>query len=368
MSNLFSKIKIGGLTLNNRIVIPPMCQYSAAYGQATDWHLVHYGNLAVSGAELLIVEATAVCPEGRISYGDLGLWDDNTANALAKVVNYIRLHSDVKLALQLSHAGRKASNDLGWKPNEFMKPDTAEGWQTFAPSAESLSTGGTIPKALSNTEIKTIIAQFAAAAKRAAEIGFDMVELHGAHGYLIHQFLSPITNKRTDEYGGSLENRMRFALELFDAVKAAVPEDFPVCIRISATEWIEGGWDLEQSTMLAKELDKRGCGYIHVSTGGLDGGLQKMSALHSGYQLPFAKAIKKEVEMPVIGVGLITEPQDAENAIAEGKADMIAIGREMLYNPRWGWHAAAALGAKVACPSQYLRCEPHEHKGLFNNE
>ena len=367
-NKLFSEVKIGNLKLDNRIVIPPMCQYSAANGQATEWHMMHYGNLALSGAGLLIMEATGIVSEGRISYGDLGLWDEKTAFSLAKVVNFIRLHSTIPLAIQISHAGRKASGDLGWKPDHFLPPNDANGWQTVAPSAESLSTGGTEPRALSKNEIKDIVTQFADAAKRAVTIGFDAVELHGAHGYLIHQFLSPITNKRTDEYGGSLENRMRFALEVFDAVKAVVPVDFPVCIRISATDWIDGGWDLPQSIELAKQLDRKECGYIHVSTGGLDGGLQKLPPLHPGYQLPFAEVIRKEVQMPVIGVGLITKPMEAEEALNAGKADLVAVGRGMFYDPRWGWHAAAELGAKVRGVKQYLRCEPHEVKGLFNNK
>lgn len=366
MSKLFSQINIGQLTLDNRIVVPPMCQYSAVNGQATEWHLMHYGNLALSGAGLLIVEATGVVPEGRISYGDLGLWDDKTAFALKKVVDFIRLHSQMPLAIQLSHAGRKASTDLGWKLNQYIAPDNPNGWQTYAPSAEPLKAGGTIPRELSKNEIKAIIHQFAEAARRAVEIGFDAIELHGAHGYLIHQFLSPITNKREDEYGGSLENRIRFVLEVFDAVTLATPKGFPVCIRISATDWIENGWDLAQSIELARKLDERGCGYIHVSTGGLDGELQKLSALYPGYQLPFAEAIKKEVKMPVIGVGLITQPQQAENAIKESKADLIAVGRGMLYDTRWGWHAAVELGAKVVGVKQYIRCKPHEVKDLFN--
>ena len=366
MSKLFSEITIGQLKLENRIVVPPMCQYSAVNGQASEWHLMHYGNLALSGAGLLIFEATGVVPEGRISFADLGLWDDKTAFALKKVVDFIHLHSPIHLGIQLSHAGRKASTDLGWKPDRYIAPDAPNGWQTFAPSAEPLTAGGTIPKELSRNEIKAIVRQFAQAAKRAVDIGFNLVELHAAHGYLMHQFLSPITNKRKDEYGGSLENRMRFVLEIFDAVKSATPKDFPVCIRISATDWIEGGWDLDQSIELAKQLEERGCGYIHVSTGGVDGGLQKMPAIHSGYQLSFAEAIKKEVTMPVIGVGLITKPQEAEDVINEGKADLIALGRGMLYDPRWGWHAAAELGAKVAGVKQYARCKPHEVKELFN--
>lgn len=364
-SKLFSEINIGSLRLENRIVIPPMCQYSAANGQATDWHLMHYGNLALSGAGLLIVEATAVCPEGRISYADLGLWDKNTASALEKTVNFIRMHSQMPLAVQLGHAGRKASTDLGWRPGGSLPPDSANGWQTVAPSPIPLGAGGTIPAELSKTEIKEIVSQFVRAAGYAVSIGFDAIELHAAHGYLIHQFLSPVTNKRTDEYGGSLENRMRFALEIFEAVQSGLPAGFPVGTRISATDWIDGGWDPEQSVIFAKELDKRGCAYIHVSAGGLDGNLQKMPEPGPGYQLPFAEAIKKEVMMPVIGVGLITEPEQAEKALEEGKADLIAIGRNMLYNPRWGWHAAAALGEQVTAPSQYQRSQPHKYKNLF---
>ena len=368
MSRLFSETTVGVIRLKNRIVIPPMCQYSATNGQATEWHLMHYGSLALSGAGFLIVEATSVVPEGRISYGDLGIWDDKTAFALGKVVNFIRLHSQIPLAIQLIHAGRKASTDLPWKSNDFVPVGNPNGWQTYAPSAEPLSTGGTVPEELTINEIKDIIIQFAEAAKRAVSIGFNAIELHGAHGYLMHQFLSPVTNKRTDEYGGNFENRIRFTLDVFDAVKASVPKDFPVCIRISATDWIDGGWDLQQSIELARRLEIGGCGYIHVSTGGLDGGLQKLPPLQSGYQLPFAEAIKKEVRMPVIGVGLITEPEEAEKAIETGKADMIAIGRGMLYDPRWGWHAAAALGAKATGAKQYLRCEPHKVKGLFKDE
>ncbi|WP_294081650.1 NADH:flavin oxidoreductase/NADH oxidase [Proteiniphilum sp. UBA5384] len=364
MNNLFSPIKIGNIELNNRIVIPPMCQYSAGEGQANEWHLVHYGNLAMSGAALLIIEATGISPQGRISYGDLGLWDKNTAHALSKVINFIRLHSDIKIGIQLSHAGRKASTDLGWKPHKYFQPNEPHGWQIYAPSSIPFGANGMTPKALTKGEIHTIIAQYAEAAKLAHSIGIDMVEIHGAHGYLIHQFLSPITNKRIDEYGGSHENRMRFGLEIFDAVKAAVPKDFPVGLRLSATDWIEGGWDIEQSIEFADELDKRGCGYIHVSTGGLDES-QQIPALQPGYQLPFGEAIKKAVKMPVIGVGLITDPSTAEQAIKEKKVDLIAIGRAMLYDPRWGWHAAASLGTQITLPPQYERSAPQNKKSLF---
>lgn len=364
MSVLFSKIKIGTLELENRVVVPPMCQYSANFGLASDWHKMHYGSMAVAHPGLIIVEATAVELEGRISYGDLGIWDEERARGLGDLVSYLRLHSKTPLALQLAHAGRKGSYVRGWEPYKHIAPDDAKGWQTVAPSALPLSAGGTVPRALSLEETKEMAGKFAKAAKKAKGVGFDAVEIHAAHGYLLHQYLSPITNKREDEYGGSLENRMRLVLEVFEKIKAQVG-DFPVGIRISAMDWIDGGWDLEDSIILSKEMEKRGCAYIHVSGGGLDGGLQKLPQLGSGYQLPYAEAIKKEVKIPVIGVGLITEAKEAEKAIKEGRADLIAIGRAMLFDPRWTWRAAAELGAKVKVAPPYHRAEPYELRGLF---
>ena len=364
-SKLFSEIKIGDLNLQNRIVVPPMCQYSASGGLANEWHLSHYGNLAFSGAGLLIFEATAVTPEGRISHADLGLWDNETAMALRRVVDFIRQHSQISLALQISHAGRKASTNLPWKGGGYVAPDQPQGWQTYAPSAIAQSIGGTLPKELSLLEIEKIIGDFAHTAKRAAEIGFDAIEIHAAHGYLLHQFLSPITNHRSDNYGGSFDNRIRLVTQVLEAIKTAVSSEIAVGIRISATDWIEGGWDLPHSIALSQELEKRGTAYIHVSTGGLDSNLQQLPPLGAGYQLPFAKAIREEINVPVIGVGLITNPHDAENAIAEGEADLIAIGRGILFDPRWGWHAAAALGDKAKAPAQYMRCAPHGFKNLF---
>lgn len=366
MSKLFSTLNIGqNLELANRIVIPPMCQYSAANGQATDWHLMHYGNLALSGAGMLIFEATAVSPEGRISYADLGLWDKNTASALKRIVDFIRLHSQIPLILQIGHAGRKGSTIFPWEGFGYYPVDSANGWQTVSASAIPQKEGGTVPKALASCEIETIVQQFARTAKLAEDIGFDGVEIHAAHGYLIHQFLSPITNKRIDEYGGRLTNRMKFGLAIYDAIKSAVSANFIVGTRISATDWIEGGWNLKDSIVFSKALDLRGCSYIHVSAGGLDGVLQKLPDLVPGYQLPYAEAIKREVKMPVIGVGLITKPEEAVKALSEEKADLIAIGRNMIYNPRWGWHAAAALGEQIIVPSQYKRCQPHQYKNLF---
>lgn len=366
MSKLFSSLKLGNnIELSNRIVIPPMCQYSAANGQATDWHLMHYGNLALSGAGMLIFEATAVTPEGRISYADLGLWDKNTAHALKRVVDFIRLHSQIPLILQIGHAGRKGSTIFPWEGFGYYPIDSANGWQIVSASAIPQKEGGTVPKALASCEIETIVQQFATTAKLAEAIGFDGVEIHAAHGYLIHQFLSPITNKRIDEYGGSLTNRMKFGLDVYDAIKKVVSPNFVVGTRISATDWIEGGWGLKDSIEFSKELDAHDCSYIHVSAGGLDGALQKLPDLVSGYQLPYAEAIKREVKMPVIGVGLITKPEEAVKALSEEKADLIAIGRNMIYNPRWGWHAAAALGEQITVPSQYKRCQPHQYKNLF---
>jgi 2,4-dienoyl-CoA reductase-like NADH-dependent reductase (Old Yellow Enzyme family) len=364
-SKLFSEIKVGNLNLQNRIVIPPMCQYSASEGLANEWHLFHYGNLAFSGAGLLIFEATAVEPEGRITHADLGLWDEKTAAALRRVVDFIRLHCQTPLALQISHAGRKASTHIPWQGGKHIPFDQPMGWQTFSPSETAQSTGDSPPKELSTDEIEAIIENFARTAKLAVEIGFDAIEIHAAHGYLIHQFLSPITNNRSDNYGGSFENRIRFVIRILEAIKEAVTAKFTIGIRISATDWIKGGWDLPQSIALSNELKKRGISYIHVSSGGLDNGLQQLPPLAAGYQLPFAEAIRKEVEVPIIGVGLISEPKDAEKAIADEKADLIAIGRAALFDPRWAWHAAAILEGKVEVPPQYLRSVPHQFKGIF---
>lgn len=364
MSQLFSPITIGSLQLDNRIVIAPMCMFSANDGVASDWHLMHLGNLALSGAGLLIIESTAVAPEGRITYADLGLWNTETENALAKILRFIKQHSPIHMGIQLSHAGRKASSGTGPK-DPFFPPESPQGWQTLAPSAIPLEEGFPTPTELSKTEIQRIVNDFANAAKSAANAGIDLIELHGAHGFLIHQFLSPLSNHRTDEYGGSLENRMRFALEVFDAVKVAVPENVAVGIRVSGSDWVAGGWDVPQNIALAKVLQNKGCAYIHVSGGGLDPANQQLPPLEAGYQLPMAAAIKKEIDIPVIGVGLITTPQQAETALQEGKSDLIALGRAMLYNPRWGWHAAAALGEHSVSPVQYASCAPHEVKNLF---
>jgi 2,4-dienoyl-CoA reductase-like NADH-dependent reductase (Old Yellow Enzyme family) len=364
-SMLFSPVTLGPLQVPNRIAIAPMCQYSAVDGLATDWHMIHLGGLALSGAGLLIIEATAVTPEGRISPDDLGLWSDAHADALQPIIAAMRRHSPIKVAVQLAHAGRKASSEVPWEGGANIPPGQPRGWQTVAPSAVPHAEGETVPLALDGEGLARIRAGFVAAARRAHALGLDGIELHGAHGYLLHQFLSPLSNRRQDDYGGSLENRMRFPLEVFDAVRAAVPAAMAVGMRISATDWVEGGWEIEQSVGFARALQARGCDFIHVSSGGLSP-LQKIP-LGPGYQVAFAQRIKEETAMPTIGVGLITEPQQAEDILQQGQADLVGLARAMLYDPRWPWHAAAALGEQVFAPPQYWRSQPREFKELFGS-
>jgi 2,4-dienoyl-CoA reductase-like NADH-dependent reductase (Old Yellow Enzyme family) len=363
MSQLFSPFGLGELMLSNRIVIAPMCQYSAHEGSASDWHLIHLGQFALSGAGLLILEATAVAANGRISADDLGLYSDANEAALARVLRPIREYSPIRLAVQLAHAGRKASVQLPWQGGKQVAPTESRGWQTVAPSAVAQDPGENAPLALDRAALGEVRASFVAAARRAARLGFDGIELHAAHGYLLHQFLSPISNRREDSYGGSLENRMRFPLEVFEAVRAAVPAAIPVWVRISASDWLPNAWDLEQSVLFAHALKQRGCAAIHVSSGGISP--QQAIVLGPNYQVPFARRIKAETGITTIAVGLITEPHQAEAILIEGEADAIALARAMLYDPRWPWHAAAALGAQVWAPNQYLRCQPRELKHLF---
>lgn len=362
MSQLFSPVAIGNLVLDNRIVIAPMCQYSAEQGQATDWHLIHLGQLALSGAGLLIIEATAVSPEGRISPRDLGLWSDETEAALARVLRSIRQYSPMPLAIQLAHAGRKASTSVPWLGGDSLSPAQG-GWQTVAPSALPFAAADPHPLALDEAGLKSIRNAFVSAAQRAHRLGLDAIEVHAAHGYLLHQFLSPLSNTRADQYGGTLENRMRFPLEVFAAIRDEIPQGKPVGIRISATDWVDGGWDIEQSVAFARELQRSGCSFINVSSGGLSP-LQQIP-LAPGYQVAFAARIKRETGMPTIAVGLITEPEHAESIVASEQAGMVALARGMLYDPRWPWHAAAKLGAQVNAPKQYLRAQPRELKSLF---
>jgi 2,4-dienoyl-CoA reductase-like NADH-dependent reductase (Old Yellow Enzyme family) len=361
-STLFTPAKVGGLDLANRIIIAPMCQYSAEDGAMTDWHAQHLGQLAQSGAGLLTIEASAVLPEGRISYADVGLWDDRTEAAMGRVLESIRRWSDMPIAIQLAHAGRKASTDLPWKGGKQIAPDAEHGWQVVSAS-EAPFTEGTAPSVpLDKDGMERVRDAFAEAARRAARLGIDAIQLHGAHGYLIHQFLSPLSNTREDAYGGSLENRMRFPLEIYDAVRAAVP-DMPITMRVSGTDWVEGGWDIEQTVAFAKALEARGCAGIHVSSGGLDA--RQAIPISPGYQVPLARAVKQAVSVPVATVGLITDYDHAEAIVATGDADFVALARTVLYDPRWPWHAAAHLGAKVQAAPQYLRCQPSRYRDLF---
>ncbi|WP_158814258.1 NADH:flavin oxidoreductase/NADH oxidase [Methylocapsa sp. S129] len=362
MSALFSPFTLRSLTLPNRIVVSPMCQYSAEEGRATAWHMIHLGGLALSGAAMLCIEATAVEPDGRITPSDLGLWDDSTEAALKPVLAAIRKHSKIAVAMQIAHAGRKASSHLPWEGGQLI-PLSEGGWAPHGPSATPYKEGEPAPLALDAAGLKRVRDAFAATAKRAARLGIDAIEVHAAHGYLLHEFLSPISNQRSDEYGGSLENRMRFPLEVFDAVRAAFPADKPLGIRVSSKDWVEGGWDVEHTIAFAKALKSRGVDWIDASSAGVSP-LQRI-ALGPGYQTPFAQAIKEGAGVNTIAVGLITEVQQAEDIVASGKADLVALARGMLYDPHWPWRAAAALGATVEAPPQYWRAPPHEQKDLF---
>lgn len=363
MSHLFQPLSIGNLPLDNRIIIAPMCQYSAVDGTPGDWHLIHLGQLALSGAGLLILEATAVSAEGRITPGDLGLYSDANEAALARILGTLREVSPIKLGMQLAHAGRKASSRAPWAGGAQIRAGEPEGWRAVAPSPLPITPAEEPPAALDRAGLKRVRGEFAAAARRAARLGLDGLEVHAAHGYLLHEFLSPLANQRDDEYGGSLENRMRFPLEVFDAVREAFPAERPVWVRLSATDWVSGGWDIEGTLVLSRELQARGCAAIHVSSGGVSP--QQAIKLGPGYQVPFAQRVKAEVGITTIAVGLITEPEQAEAIIAHGEADAIGIARAILYNPHWPWHAAARLGAQVEAPRQYWRSQPREAKNLY---
>ncbi len=367
MSLLFQAMQLKQLRLNNRIFIAPMCQYSAnAQGEVSYWHEQQWGNYAASGAGLCIVEATAVQAEGRISAADLGLWNQQQAEKMAVLLKKIKEISPMPFALQLAHAGRKASSALPWQqPQGQLAPTHEQGWQSVSASPIAYQAGQYAPVALQHAQIQQVIADFAAAAHRAVQAGFDAIELHAAHGYLLHQFLSPLSNQREDAYGGSLANRMRLTLEVFTAIREVVPQNYPVGIRISATDWMDdvGGWNLASSIELSKALAAEGVAYIHVSSGGLHP--EQQIRIEPSYQVEFAEAIKRVVDVPVVAVGLITEAMQAEGILHYAQADAVAIGRSMLYDPRWPWHAAAELGETIEIAPQYLRCQPHGFRELF---
>lgn len=366
MSLLFSPFDLpaprGALTLPNRIVVAPMCQYAADYGAATDWHLMHWGNLLNSGAAMFTIEATAVLPEGRITPACLGLWDDHTEQALADCLKRARaLAPPTAVCIQLSHAGRKASSAVPWHGGQLLPPAQG-GWQNYGPSAVPQLASEPAPVAMNQLDLDRVRDAFVSAAQRADACGVDAIELHAAHGYLLHQFVSPIANQRTDAYGGSFENRVLFPMEVFAAVRAAYSG--VLGMRISATDWIEGGWDAQQSTAFAQMLAAAGCDFIHVSSGGISPA-QKIP-LGPLYQVPLAQAVRQGSGLPTIAVGMITEPQQAEAVLQAGDADLIGLARAFLYDPRWAWHAGAALGAQLQANERYWRCLPREAAKLFS--
>ena len=354
MTHLFEPLKLRDIVLANRIGIPPMCQYSASDGLAANWHFVHYGSRAVGGAALMILEATAVAPEGRISTGDLGLWEERQIEPLARIAQFAQEQGCVA-ALQLAHAGRKGSAARGWQAQRSLDA-SAGGWTTVAPSAVSFGEGYAVPHELDAAGIGQVIAQFAAATERASAAGFKMVEIHAAHGYLLHQFLSPLSNLRTDAYGGSFGNRTRLAREVVAAVRAKWPERLPLLVRLSATDWVEGGWNVDETIELCRTLRGLGVDLVDVSSAGLVP-TAKIPA-GPGFQTEFAARVRREAGIATATVGLITSPAQADHIVRTGQADMVLLGREILRNPYWPVNAAHALGLAASWPSQYLRAAP----------
>lgn len=354
MAHLFEPLKLRDITLANRIGIPPMCQYSARDGMAADWHFVHYGSRAVGGAALMIIEATAVTAEGRISQGDLGIWDDKHVEPLARIADFSKVQGCVP-AIQLAHAGRKASVGLGWQAQNTLS-EREGGWRIVAPSPVTFGDNYAVPDELDEAGIGEVIARFSSGARRAFDAGFDAVEIHAAHGYLLHQFLSPLSNRRTDAYGGSFENRTRLVREVVTAVRAEWPERLPLLIRLSATDWVEGGWSAEETVELCRVLKGFGVDLVDVSSAGLVP-TAKIPA-GPGFQTEFAAKIRREAGINTAAVGLITSPAQADHIIRSGQADMVLVGREVLRNPYWPMSAAQALGHATAWPLQYLRAAP----------
>lgn len=354
MAHLFSPLKIKNIELKNRIVVSPMCEYSSQDGFANDWHLVHLGGMAVGGAALIITEAIAVSPEGRISPADLGIYKDEHIEKLKQITDFMHAHG-AYAGTQLAHAGRKASHQQPWLGGKQIPSTEPTGWKTFAPSAIAFTESEEAPIELDKAGIEKIKADFKAAAARAVKAGFDVIELHGAHGYLLHEFLSPASNKRTDEYGGPFENRIRFLLEVIDSVHETWPQENPLFVRLSTTEWTEGAWIADDSVALAKILKEKGVDVIDCSTGGNIAGVK--IPLKPGYQVEFAEKIKKESGILTGAVGLITKSHQADEIIQEGEADLIFMAREMLRDPHFALRAAHELGHDVKWPLQYERAK-----------
>jgi len=354
MSQLFSPFTLRDMTVTNRIVVSPMCQYVSDDGSANDWHLMHLGQFAMGAAGLVFIEATHVSPEGRITPKCLGLWSDDNERTLKRVIDFCKAYGVAKMGIQLAHAGRKASARpplIGAGP---LAPAEG-GWQTLGPSAVAYG-DWPAPRALDEDGLAMVKAQFVQATERSARIGFDVVQFHAGHGYLMHQFLSPLANVRNDRYGGSIEGRMQFPLEVFEACRAVWPESKPMGVRISASDWVEGGLTVDEVVEVSKALKEKGCDFIDVTSGGMHP--EQKIVLAPGYQVPFAEQVRREAGIPVMAVGLITEPHQAEAIVASGKADFVAIARGIMDNPRWAWHAARALGAEADYPAQYVRCKP----------
>jgi 2,4-dienoyl-CoA reductase-like NADH-dependent reductase (Old Yellow Enzyme family) len=352
---LFTPLQIRGVTIRNRIAVSPMCQYSSAEGLANDWHLVHLGSRAIGGAGLVFVEATAVTRDGRISPGDMGIWDDTHIEPLGRIARFVQSAGAIP-GIQLAHAGRKASTATPFEGGGSLKTAGSGAWETVAPSAVPFAEEDPVPHSLSADEIQIVIASFEAAARRAISAGFRTIEIHAAHGYLLHEFLSPLSNRRTDAYGGKLENRLRLPVEVASRVRRAIPDDVPLFVRVSATDWTEGGWEIEQTVALARELRSAGVDLIDCSSGGLVPHAAVPAA--PGYQVPFASAVRLKAGILTGAVGLITGIDQANDIITSGKADIILMGREMLREPYWAMKAAQAMGEEVRWPKQYERAAP----------
>lgn len=355
MSHMFSPLTLRDVTFHNRVVVSPMCQYMSDDGSANDWHLMHLGQFAMGAGALVITEATHVSPEGRITPRCLGLYSDDNERTIKRVVDFCKRHGVAIMGVQLAHAGRKAANKTPLNGGGPLDANDPERWDTVGPSSVGFG-DWPAPRPLDEDGLAMVKAQFVQATERSARIGFDVVELHGAHGYLLHQFLSPLANQRNDGYGGSIEGRMRFPLEVFKACRAVWPEGKVMGLRLSAIDWVDGGLTIEESVEVAKAFKEAGCDFIDVTTAGMDP-RQKIT-VGPGYQVPFAEQIKKEAGIPVMAVGMITEPEQAEEIVASGKADMVAIARGVMDDPHWAWHAAQRLGVETVYPDQYIRCRP----------
>jgi NADPH2 dehydrogenase len=360
-SALFSPIRLADLELANRIVVSPMCQYSANDGVASDWHITHLGMLANSGAGLVISEMTNVERRGRISHRCLGLYSDACEDALARVVAHCHRIGTSKIGVQIAHAGRKGSVQTPWEGKDARGQGVPDPWETIAPSAIPFAPGWQTPRAMTREDMERVHKAFVDATRRAVRVGFDAIELHAAHGYLLHSFVSPISNRRNDEYGGSLDGRMRFPLEVARAVRAVVPKGIPLGARMTGSDFMDGGLTPDDAVVFAKALKDVGLDYLCVSSGGIGGDMRPTAV--AGYNVQFAEKVKREVGIPTRAVGLIVAPKHAEAIVAEGRADMVAIGRAFLDDPHWGWHAAMELGADVARPPQYRRAEPKQWPG-----